>query len=117
MKRLCQIATIFAPLVILPSALAIEVAHKEIAARTELYQIQTLTLSDQQFLKGGVGGKPVTISGQLRIAQGPAVCRLSCSSTGQVGTPQTSMFGREISMRLAYRHSLLMLSPGAALQR
>jgi dienelactone hydrolase len=70
MKRLCQIATIFAPLVILPSALAIEVAPKEIAARTELYQIQTLTLSDQQFLKGDVGGKPVTISGQLRIAQG-----------------------------------------------
>jgi predicted dienelactone hydrolase len=70
MKRLCQIATIFAPLVILPSALAIEVAPKEIAARTELYQIQTLTLSDQQFLKGDVGGKPVIISGQLRIAQG-----------------------------------------------
>jgi dienelactone hydrolase len=70
MKRLCQIATIFAPLVILPSALAIEVAPKEIAARTELYQIQTLTLSDQQFLRNDVGAKPVTISGQLRIAQG-----------------------------------------------
>jgi dienelactone hydrolase len=46
-----------------------EVAPKEIAARTELHQIQTLTLSDQQFLKGDIGGKP-TISGQLRIAQG-----------------------------------------------
>ena len=33
-------------------------------------RFQTLTLSDQQFLKGDVGGKPVTISGQLRIAQG-----------------------------------------------
>ena len=70
MKRLCQIATIFAPLVIPPFALAIEVAPKEIAARTELHQIQTLTLSDQQFLKNDVGAKPVTISGQLRIAQG-----------------------------------------------
>jgi dienelactone hydrolase len=35
-----------------------------------LYQVQTLTLSDQQFLKGDIGSKPVTISGQLRIAQG-----------------------------------------------
>ena len=70
MKRLCQIAAIFTSLVILPSALAFEVAPKEVAARTELYQVQTLTLSDQQFLKGDVGGKPVTIAGQLRIAQG-----------------------------------------------
>lgn len=43
---------------------------RDIAARTELYQIQTLTLSDQQFLNGDAGGQPVTISGQLRIAQG-----------------------------------------------
>jgi dienelactone hydrolase len=35
-----------------------------------LHQIQTLTLSDQQFLTGDKSGKPVTISGQLRIAQG-----------------------------------------------
>src|SRR5258708_26637068 len=40
------------------------------AARTELHEIQTLTLSDQQFLNGDTGGKPVTITGQLRIAQG-----------------------------------------------
>jgi dienelactone hydrolase len=70
MKRLCQIAAIFTPFVVLPPALAFEVAPKEVAARTELYQVQTLTLSDQQFLKGDIGGKPVTISGQLRIAQG-----------------------------------------------
>jgi dienelactone hydrolase len=52
------------------SARAAEVPSKQIAARTELHQLQTLTLSDQQFLKGDTGGKPVTISGQLRIAQG-----------------------------------------------
>jgi len=49
---------------------AADTLSKQIAARTELYQIQTLTLSDQQFLKGDTGGKPVTITGQLRIAQG-----------------------------------------------
>ena len=53
------------------AAAAQEVASKQIAVRTELHPIQTLTLSDQQFLKGDVDGKVVTVSGQLRIAQGP----------------------------------------------
>src|SRR5258707_7941577 len=72
MKRLYRIVTITAPLIVLvlQSAGAADTPSKQIAARTELYQIQTLTLSDQQFLKGDIGGKPVTISGQLRIAQG-----------------------------------------------
>lgn len=41
------------------------------AARVELHPIQTLTLSDEQFLKGETsGGTPATVSGQLRVAQG-----------------------------------------------
>jgi dienelactone hydrolase len=44
---------------------------KRYAARVELHPIQTLTLSDEQFLSGDTAGaKPVTVSGQLRIAQG-----------------------------------------------
>ena len=43
---------------------------KEVATRVELYPIPTLTLSDQQFLTGSTGGKPVTVSGEFRIAQG-----------------------------------------------
>jgi dienelactone hydrolase len=43
---------------------------KQIASRTELHQISTLTLSDQQFLTGNAIATPVTIVGQLRIAQG-----------------------------------------------
>jgi dienelactone hydrolase len=40
-------------------------------ARVELHPIQTLTLSDQQFLKREESvGKSVTVGGQLRIAQG-----------------------------------------------
>jgi dienelactone hydrolase len=35
-----------------------------------LYQIQTLTISDQQFLSGDSNGKPVTITGEFRVAQG-----------------------------------------------
>jgi dienelactone hydrolase len=49
-----------------------EAPPRDVAARTELHQIVTLTLSDQQFLKGDAAGKPVVISGQLRIAQGCA---------------------------------------------
>jgi dienelactone hydrolase len=43
---------------------------KEIAARVELHAFPSLTLSDQQFLSGDAGGKPVSMTGEFRIAQG-----------------------------------------------
>lgn len=43
---------------------------KELAARVEIYAIPSLTISDQQFLTGDANGKPVTIAGEFRIAQG-----------------------------------------------
>lgn len=43
---------------------------KDVAARVELYAIPTLTLTDQQFLTGDSNGKPVTVAGEFRIAQG-----------------------------------------------
>ena len=43
---------------------------KEIAARVELYAIPSLTISDRQFLTGDADGKPVTVAGEFRIAQG-----------------------------------------------
>src|SRR5258708_20349351 len=42
----------------------------DVAARTELYAIPSLTISDQQFLTGDANGKPVTVAGEFRIAQG-----------------------------------------------
>jgi len=41
---------------------------KEIAARTEIYGIPSLTISDQQFLTGDANGKAVTVGGEFRIA-------------------------------------------------
>src|SRR5712691_1909081 len=79
MKSLHRIA-IAAPLIVL-HAWAGEIPSKQIAARTELHQIQTLTLSDQQFLNGDTGGKPVTITGQLRIAQGSGLAPARRSET------------------------------------
>jgi dienelactone hydrolase len=43
---------------------------KEIAARVELHAFPSLTLSDQQFLSGDANGKPVSMTGEFRIAQG-----------------------------------------------
>lgn len=43
-------------------------ASEGLAARTELISINTLTLSDAQFLTGDANAKAVTTSGQLRIA-------------------------------------------------
>jgi dienelactone hydrolase len=43
---------------------------KEVAARVELYAMPSLTISDQQFLTGDSNGKPVTVAGEFRIAQG-----------------------------------------------
>jgi dienelactone hydrolase len=70
MKFLPPIFGLVALLVAMPPALATDNALKQIAVRTELHLIQTLTLSDQQFLMGDSAGEPVTISGQFRIAQG-----------------------------------------------
>ena len=43
---------------------------KDIASRVEIYAIPSLTISDQQFLTGDANGKPVTVAGEFRIAQG-----------------------------------------------
>src|SRR6185436_18101503 len=43
---------------------------KEIAARVEIHSFPSLTLTDQQFLAGDANGKPVTVTGEFRIAQG-----------------------------------------------
>jgi dienelactone hydrolase len=43
---------------------------KEVASRVEIYGIPSLTISDQQFLTGDATGKPVTVAGEFRIAQG-----------------------------------------------
>ena len=52
------------------SALATNVLSHDIGGRIETIPIQTLTISDEQFLKGESSGKPTTISGTLRVARG-----------------------------------------------
>jgi dienelactone hydrolase len=49
---------------------AAEALSKDAPARIEAIPVQTLTLSDEQFLKGDAYGRPTTIAGVLRVAQG-----------------------------------------------
>ncbi len=66
MIRVCAAA-----IVVATSSLACaELVPNDIAARTELHAVQTLTLSDSQFLKGDGEAKAVTTTGKLRLAQG-----------------------------------------------
>jgi dienelactone hydrolase len=41
----------------------------ELAARTELHPVESLTINDQQFLTGDKNGKSVTLVGELRLPQ------------------------------------------------
>ena len=72
--RTCAVAAfvlgLAIPLGLIVPLAAAEPSSKDIAARTELHTIQTLTLSDSQFLKGDAEAKPATITGKLRLAQG-----------------------------------------------
>jgi dienelactone hydrolase len=58
------------PLLLQGFQAAAQSVPKEIATRVELYPIPSLTISDQQFLTGDANGKPVTVAGELRLAQG-----------------------------------------------
>src|SRR5580698_4326702 len=64
------IAASIAASIALATPTAAEPVAKDIPARTEALPIQTLTITDEQFLKGDAYGKPATIAGVLRVAQG-----------------------------------------------
>jgi dienelactone hydrolase len=70
MTRRCAAVAIALSFIVPLLVAAENSATKQFAARTELYSIPSLTLSDEQFLRGDAGGKSVVVSGQLRIAQG-----------------------------------------------
>ena len=71
---------------------------KDIAARTELHAIHTLTLSDKQFLNGDVEAKATTISGQLRVAQGSGRLPVVVLMHGSGGMgPNIEMWAKEFN--------------------
>jgi len=75
-------------------ALAVDVS-KDIAARVEAIPIQTLTISDEQFLKGDAYGRPTTIAGVLRIAQGSGRLPLVVLVPGSGGITNADVWDRQ----------------------
>ena len=69
MTRALRIACVVVSFAWAQSAIA-DPSVKDLAARTELHPIETLTLSVRQFLTGDKNGKAFTIAGQLRFPQG-----------------------------------------------
>lgn len=55
-------------------------------ARVEVHPIQSVTMTDQDFLNGRKDGKPVMLAGQLRIPRpAPTGCPPSCCCTDRAG--------------------------------
>ena len=76
---------------------------KDLAARTEIRPIETLTLTDQQFLSGDKNGKAITIAGMLRFPQGasgrlPAVILLHGSGGPSAGNELWSKHFNEMGI-------------------
>src|SRR5258708_39724207 len=63
---------------------------KDVAARTEIYAIPSLTISDQQFLTGDTNGKQVTVAGEIRIAQGSGKLPVVVMRHGSSGVSPTT---------------------------
>jgi dienelactone hydrolase len=71
---------------------------QDVAARTELHSIDTLTLSDTQFLGGDANGKATTTSGQLRLAKNSGRLPVVVLQHGSAGmAPNIEMWAREFN--------------------
>ena len=70
MKKLAISVLATLAIYIAQSVVVANTLSKDMAVRIEAIPIQTLTLSDQQFLNGDGAGRPTTIAGVLRVAQG-----------------------------------------------
>jgi dienelactone hydrolase len=98
MKGICRVVVTAVLISASPYAYAAEAGTKDFAARTELLPIQTLTLTDQQFLTGDNSGKPTTITGQLRIAQGTGRLPVVVLQHGSGGfAPNIEYWSRELN--------------------
>jgi dienelactone hydrolase len=73
-------------------------ALQDMAARTELHSIDTLTLSDVQFLRGDASAKATRTSGQLRLANSSGRLPVVVLQHGSGGmAPNVEMWTRELN--------------------
>jgi predicted dienelactone hydrolase len=75
-----------------------EPASHGMATPTELHAIDTLTLSDAQFLSAGANGKATVTTGQLRIASGTGRLPVVVLQHGSAGmSANIEMWARELN--------------------
>ena len=75
-----------------------ETPAKDIAARSELHAISTLTLSDKQFLNGDAGAQAATVAGELRLPAGTGRLPVVVLMHGSGGKgPNIEMWAREFN--------------------
>lgn len=80
------------------TAQAQDARPKHMAARVEVHQIDTLTLTDQQFLGGDTSAKPAQVSGLFRIAQGTGRLPVVILMHGSGGMgPNVEMWSAELN--------------------
>ena len=78
------------------SAIAADAPANIFTVRTEAIPIETLTISDEQFLKGDAYGRPTIIAGTLRIAKGSGRLPLVVLVPGSGGlNPNLDVWGRQ----------------------
>ena len=102
MIRILRAACVVLGVTAAQSAMA-EPSVTDLAARIELRAVETLTLSDQQFLAGDKNGKPTTIAGELRLPRGttgklPAVVLLHGSGGVGPGPEMWAKYFNEMGM-------------------
>ncbi len=89
---------IFALSVYLVASAALAAPANDVAARTELHAINTLTLSDAQFLSGDANAAPTVTSGALRIPKGEGRLPLVVLQHGSGGmAANVEMWSREFN--------------------
>ena len=77
---------------------SVEPVLQDMAARTELHSIDTMTLSDAQFLRGDPKGKATTTSGLLRLAKSSGRLPVVVLQHGSAGmAPNVEMWARELN--------------------
>jgi dienelactone hydrolase len=96
-RRLDLIAALTISLVVATLAVA-EPVSRNMAARTELHAIESMTLSDAQFLTGDAKGTPTATTGELRVAAGSGRLPLVMLQHGSGGMgANIEMWAREFN--------------------
>jgi dienelactone hydrolase len=81
-----------------PSFALAEPVSQDMAARTELHSVDTLTLSDAQFLSGDANASATVTAGQFRIAGGSGRLPVVVLQHGSGGmAPNVEMWARELN--------------------